>query len=324
MPASVSLRRASPGAVLLVLGLLAAAGVGLFMTLGVQGGWAFALPFRAGKVAAMLLVAYAIAVSTVLFQTATGNRILTPAIMGFDSLYVLIQTCLVFFLGSDAVAAADPRLVFGAEAAAMIAFSGLLYQALFAGARRSLHMLVLTGVVLGVLFRSLAGFLQRVIDPNEFAALQDRFFASFNNPHKGLLLVSALAVLGCSLAGLRALRAWDVLALGRDAAVSLGVNHRREVTRILAIVAVLVSVSTALVGPVTFFGLLVANLAYALVPSHRHVHVLPAAALIAALCLVGGETVLEQVLAFDANLRVVIDFLGGLVFIALLMRGRAR
>lgn len=309
---------------MLALGLLALGCIGLFMTLGVQGSWSFALPFRAGKIATMLLVGYAVAVATVLFQTATGNRILTPAIMGFDSLFVLIQTCLIFLMGSGAVAAADRRLMFALEAGAMIAFSGLLYLVLFATARRSLHMLVLTGVVLGVLFRSVSGFLQRVIDPNEFSFLQDRFFASFNGPHQELLLISAAVVLGASLVGLPALRAWDVLALGREAAISLGVAHRREVMRILLIVSVLVSVSTALVGPVTFFGLLVANLAYMLVPSFRHVHVLPAAFLIAVICLVGGQTVLEHAFAFDTNLRVIIDFLGGITFIVLLMRRGAR
>ncbi|MBB3900326.1 iron chelate uptake ABC transporter family permease subunit [Roseococcus suduntuyensis] len=316
--------RASPRAVLLALGLVAALCIALFMTLGVQGSWAFVLPFRAGKVATMLLVACAIAVSTVLFQTATGNRILTPAIMGFDSLYVLIQTCLVFFMGSAAMAAADRRLTFAGETAAMVLFSALLHWVLFSTARRSLHMLVLAGVVLGVLFRSLAAFLQRVIDPNEFAFLQDRFFASFNNPHGGLLMVSALAMLGAALLGLRAMRSWDVLALGRETAIGLGVAHRREVTRIMAIVAVLVSVSTALVGPVTFLGLLVANLAYAVMPSFRHVHVLPAAILLAVISLVGGQMLLERVFAFDTNLRVIIDFLGGLTFIALLLRGRVR
>ena len=314
----------SPPGILALLGLVALACGALFMTLGVQGAWAFALPFRASKLATMLLVAYAIAVSTVLFQTATGNRILTPGIMGFDTLYVLIQTSVIFILGSDAIASADRRMTFLAEVAIMVGFSGLLYCALFAGARRSLHMLVLTGVVLGVLFRSLSGFMQRLIDPNEFAILQNRFFASFNSPHHGLLAISALAVLGASLAGLRALNRWDVLTLGRDAAISLGVAHRREVTRILVIVAVLVSVSTALVGPITFFGLLVANLAYMLVPSFRHRHVLPAAFLIAVICLVGGQTVLERVFAFDTNLRVIVDFLGELTFLALLVRRKAR
>ncbi len=311
-----------PGAVLVLLGLAAAVCAVLFMTLGVRGNWDFALPFRATKLATMLLVAAAIGVSTVLFQTATGNRLLTPAIMGFDTLFVLIQTVLIYWLGANAVGSVDRRLSFFMEAGAMLLFAFLLHRLLFAGGRHGLHMLALAGVVLGVLFRSLSGFVQRLIDPNEFFALQDRLFASFNNPRPALLGVTAVVMLVAFIVGLPALRRWDVLALGREAAISLGIDHRREVTRILAIVALLVAISTALVGPVTFFGLLVANLAYVLMPSHRHVHLLPAAVLLGAICLLGGQAMLEHVLGFDGTLRVVVDFLGGLTFIALLLRGR--
>ncbi|MCY1033443.1 iron chelate uptake ABC transporter family permease subunit [Corallococcus sp. BB11-1] len=309
---------------LLLMGGLALLCVAAFMTVGAQGRWDFVLPFRARKVLTVVMVAYAIAVSTVLFQTVTENRVLTPAIMGFDTLYVLLQTCLLFFLGSTTVAALDVRLLFAVEVAIMVLFSGVLHRWLFWSGRRSIHLLLLTGVVLGVLFRSLSTFLQRVISPSEFAFLQDRFFASFNNPDPDLLVVSAVVTVGASALGLSLLRACDVLGLGRDLAINLGVDHRRTVSLLLVVVAVLVSVSTALVGPVTFFGLLVANLAYGLVGSHRHVHTLPAAVFLAVIGLLGGQLLLEQVFSFGANLRVIIEFLGGLMFIALLMRGALR
>lgn len=73
-----------------------------------------------------------------------------------------------------------PRWLFLVEVALMVIFSGLLYRWLSAGERRSLHLLLLVGVVFGILFRSITGFLQRIIDPNEFLVLQDRMFASFN------------------------------------------------------------------------------------------------------------------------------------------------
>lgn len=296
----------------------------LFMVVNANGHWDFVLPLRARKVATLVLVAYAIAVSTVLFQTATGNRILTPAIMGFDALYLLIQSILVFLLGAHQVLAADARLLFIVQVAIMVAASGLMYWVLFSTGRRGLHQLVLAGVVLGVLFHSLSAFIQRVINPSEYAFLQDRFFASFNNPDESLLLMSAVAIAATSLWGLRWLHAYDVLALGRDTAINLGVDHRRLASRILVMVAILTSVSTALVGPVTFFGLLVSHLAYALIRSHRHALLLPAAALIGMACLVGGQLVLERLFSFGTNLRVIIDFLGGLTFILLLMRGTTR
>jgi iron complex transport system permease protein len=309
---------------LLLLGGLATFCVVVFMTVDAGGKWDFVLPFRARKVATVLLVGYAIAVSTVLFQTVVENRVLTPAIMGFDTLYLLLQTSLLFFLGSRTLASLDSRLLFTLEVALMVAFSAVLHRWLFEGGRRSVHLLLLTGVVLGVLFRSLSSFLQRLIAPGEFDFLQDRFFASFNNPDPDLLIVAALMTVGASVLGFRLMRACDVLNLGRDVAINLGVDHRRTVSRLLAVVAVLVSVSTALVGPVTFFGLLVANLAHGLVRSHRHVHVLPAAVFLAVIGLLGGQLVLERVFSFGANLRVIIEFLGGLMFITLLMRGVLR
>ena len=313
-----------PAIMLSLLAAVAAIAAALFMTLGVDGPWSFILPFRGAKLATLVLVAAAISISTVIFQTATHNRILTPAIMGFDAMYVLIQTSLVFGIGMQRVVLIDPRLMFMVESVLMIGFSALLYQLMFGSGRKSLHLLVLVGVVLGVLFRSLSNFVQRLIDPNEFTFLQDRFFASFNNADQDLLWVSAIIIL-VVLAGVwRMCRTLDVLALGRETAISLGVPYRTVIAVTLILVAVLVSVSTALVGPVTFFGLLTAHIAYALVGSGQHRHILPASVLAGIILLVGGQMVLENLFRFDTNLRVIVEFAGGIAFLFLLMRGRAK
>lgn len=317
-------RRLTPGIVLAILAALALVACITFMVLGAKGQWSFVLTFRGTKLAALLLIAYAVAVSTVLFQTVTSNRILTPSVMGFDSLYALIQTSLVVFIGSRDLSGFDPQLRFLLEVSAMVVFSGLLFRWLFTGGERSLHLLVLVGIVFGIFFRSLSTFMQRVLDPNEFAVLQDMLFASFNTVDKSLLGASAIIVLAVSLLGLRMLHTFDVLALGRANAINLGLDYKRTVAIILVIVAVLVSVSTALVGPVTFFGLLVVSLAHLLVGTSKHRYVLPASILLAVICLVGGQVVLERVFAFDTALSIVIEFLGGIVFIILILRGAAR
>ncbi|MHA3946445.1 iron chelate uptake ABC transporter family permease subunit [Cellulomonas bogoriensis] len=310
--------------VLATLALLLVAATVAFMTLQARGAWDFVLPFRGVRLAALLLVAYAVAVSTVLFQTVTDNRILTPSIMGFDSLYVLIQTVLVFTLGSARLAGVDPRLAFVVETLLMVALAGLLFRWLFTGARRSLHLLLLVGVVLGVLFTSLSRMMHRLMDPNEFAVLQDALFASFNAVDPTLLGAATLLVAGASAVAWRVRHDLDVLLLGRQTAIGLGVDHARVVTTVLVVVAVLVSVSTALVGPVTFFGLLVVSVAYQLAAGHQHRVVVPVAVLVAAVCLIGGQTVLERVFALNTALSVIIEFVGGLVFIALLLRGSRR
>jgi len=313
-----------PAILIPVLGLIALLAAVAFMTIGAKGSWSFILSFRGTKLAAMVLVAYAIAVSTVLFQTVTNNRILTPSIMGFDALYILVQTVIVFFFGAVHVDWIGPNMRFVTETVVMVLFAASLYYWLFSGAARSLHLVMLVGIICGVFFRSLSNLMQRMLDPDLFAVLQDRFFASFNTINADILTLSAIIVAAVSLYGWRLINVFDVLALGREPAINLGVDHRRVVRLILLMVTVLVAVSTALVGPITFFGLLVANLAYMLAGSGKHRVVLPIAVLLAIICIVGGQTILERAFAFNTALSVIIEFLGGLVFIILLVRGNAR
>ncbi|WP_246854875.1 iron chelate uptake ABC transporter family permease subunit [Naasia sp. SYSU D00057] len=311
----------------LVLGILAAGAVlavVAFVLVGIEGSWAFAVPFRLRKVAAMAVVAAAIGVSTVLFQTITANRILTPSILGFDSLYVLLHTAAMFFLGVAGVSAVDPRVRWLVEVAAMILFATLLFRWLLGRSAHSLYLLVLVGVVFGVLFRSASSLLQRMLDPTAFAVLQDDLFATFNAPDEELLAVSAVVTAAVVVLAARRVRVLDVLALGEATATGLGLSHRREVGFVLAMVAALVAVSTALVGPVLFFGLLVANLAYLVLPTHRHAYLLPGAALLGLICLVLGQLVLERVFDLAATLSVVIEFLGGIVFLFLLVKRGVR
>lgn len=310
--------------ILLCLAALALISVVAFMTLGAKGSWSFVLSFRGTRLAAMLIVAFAIAVSTVLFQTITGNRILTPALMGFDALYVLLQTSIVFLFGAVTLTGLDPRLMFIVEVAIMVGFSLALYRLLFGTGRHNVHLIVLIGIVLGGLFRSLSGFLQRIISPEDFIVLQDRLFASFNLTDSTLVGVSALLVGVVTIAIWRMFSVFDVMMLGRDTAIALGVDHKAMTMRILVLVSILVSISTALVGPVTFFGLLVANLAYILMPAAKHRIILPAAVLVSIICLVGGQTILERVFAFDTALSIIIEFAGGLFFILFLLKGRVR
>ncbi|HEY8576122.1 MAG TPA: iron chelate uptake ABC transporter family permease subunit [Devosia sp.] len=321
-PAGHALSR--PALVLIALSVLALLSIVLFMTLGAKGSWTFVLTFRGKKLLSLLLVAYAVAVSTVLFQTVTNNRILTPSIMGFDALYVLLKTSVVFFLGVGALVSIDTQIQFLIELVAMVGFSALLFRWLFLGEERSLHLLVLVGIIFGILFRSFSQFMQRMMDPGAFNVLQDTLFASFSTADPSLLGISTVIVAAVSAIGWRMLHVYDVLTLGRPHAINLGVDYKRTVGMILVLVAVLVSVSTALVGPVTFFGLLVVTLAHTLVGNSLHRFILPASVLLGIVALVGGQTLLERVFAFDTALSIIIEFLGGIVFIALVLRRSAR
>ena len=277
------------------------------------------LPYRLPSLGAMLCVGWASGVSTVMFQTVTGNRILTPSVLGLDALYALLQVVLLLVLGAAGLSSLPDLGAFVLTLLVMIGVSVALMGAVL-GARRSVTTLVL----LGTFLRSGTTFIQRLLDPNEFLILQDRLFASFGSINPDLLVLSLVLTAAVSILAIRDLRALDVVALGPDIATALGVDHRRISRRVMVMVAVLVSVSTALVGPIMFLGLLVAHLAYWAAGTNRHVVTVPMAALVAMLVLVTGQTVLAHVLDADNVLSVIIEFLGGLTLIALIISSRRR
>lgn len=280
----------------------------------------FLLQRRFATIATLLVVAAAIGVATVLFHTVSANHILTPSIMGLDALYIALQTASVFFLGSHHLP--DPIIDFVVVLVTMVGASLLLFQQLLVRLGRSVHLMVLVGVLLGGLLRGISSFMQRMLDPQAFQVLQDRFFADFTGADPRLLGVSAAIVTGgCAIAWLRR-RELDVLALGPALATNLGVNHRRASLGYLVIVAVLVGTATALVGPTMFFGLLAAHASYRLLGSYRHAYTLPGVALTGAVALVGGQWFFERVLGFEGSLSMVVEFVGGTLFLVLLLKGK--
>ncbi|MFA5679658.1 MAG: iron chelate uptake ABC transporter family permease subunit [Pseudomonas sp.] len=310
-----------PASRVALLGLLALLSVIGFMTLNVQADWAFILEYRGGRMMALLFTACAIGISTVLFQTITHSRLLTPALMGFDVLYVLVTTLVLLIWGGSELAAWSPSLRFALQVAVMVGLALLLFRLLFSGSVRSLHLMILLGMLAGMLFRELSELAARVLDPSEFGISSGVPQASFNRVNTKLLWAAAAALAVAGLLLLRWRRYLDVLSLGRDIAINLGVAHGRVVLGVMVVVAIMVSVATVLVGPTLFFGLLIANLAYWITGSQRHCWTLPASVLTGIVCLLGGQVVLEHVLSSTLPLALVIELAGGLLFIALLLRG---
>ncbi len=148
------------GAIVLIL---------LYLFSGISPGvWGYALPRRAKSVLAIIIVGAVIAFSTLVFQTITNNRILTPSIIGLDSLYVLIQTILVFVFGTAGIVAVSRYVNYGLSIVFMVLFALLLYVMLFRREQQNLYFLLLVGIVFGTLFSSLSTFMQVIIDPNDF------------------------------------------------------------------------------------------------------------------------------------------------------------
>lgn len=285
---------------------------------GTSGFWVI-VQTRLASVGTIALVAVAQSVATVLFHTVTSNRILTPSILGFDALYVLSQTALVFVFGTASTSMEGiPKIL--AQSALMVIFAAILYSWLFSGSKPNLHLLLLIGVVLGIGFGSISTFLQRMLTPGEFDVLSAKLFGSISKGNTSYLPIAALIVFSILVFVWMRRRIYDVVALGREVSLSLGIQYRREVVTALVLVAILVSVSATMVGPMTFFGFLVATLAYQFARGDSHAHVLPLAIGIGLVTLLGSTFVLRHIFSAAGLVTVIIEFVGGLLFLIVLLR----
>ncbi|MGF1710293.1 iron chelate uptake ABC transporter family permease subunit [Vibrio kagoshimensis] len=306
---------------LILLIVMAFAICALFLGKGLTPeNYQFFLSRRIPKVLAIILSAMAIASSSLIFQTITANRILTPSILGFDYLYVMIQVILVAAFGGFSTIIIDTKMNFLFATCIMIVCAMTLFHFYFKGRQRNIFTLLLIGVVLSGLFSSVTSFFTMVIDPDEFTYIQGSMFASFNNINAELVYWCTIPLLACYAYLFKIANKLDVMWLGVDNAKSLGVDTHKLTMQVMFIITVMVSISTALTGPVLFFGLIVVALTRQLFSRFQHRFLLFATAIISIVLLAGGQWVVENLFDFDTTISVIINFLGGGYFLFLLMK----
>lgn len=278
--------------ILIALTILAGA---LYLVLGIDFDiFQYQFSSRLRKLILMLLVGAAIAASVVIFQAVTTNRLLTPSIMGLDSVYMFVKVLLVFVFGVQSVFVTNLYLNFIITLVVMIVFSLILFQGIFRIGDVSVYFILLVGVILGTFFKSITGFLELIINPEDFLAVQSAMFANFDASNSKLVTLCGIMLIILVIITVIAVPYLDVLLLGKDQAINLGISYK-TVTRVMMIlVAILVSISTALVGPITFLGLLTVNLAHELMKTYEHKYILPATICMSWLSLFIAQAVVEK------------------------------
>ncbi|EDO9054214.1 iron chelate uptake ABC transporter family permease subunit [Campylobacter coli] len=292
----------------------------VFVFAGLKDFDEYALKNRFLQIAAIVIVAICIAISTVIFQTLCNNKILTPAIIGLDSLYMLLQSALVFSLGSANLSVYRNDINFLITLACMVVFSLGLYKILFSS-DKSIYLIMLLGLIFGTLFSTLSSFFEILIDPDEFMVIQGRMFASFDNVAFDVLALAYIVTLLSFIWIFRYMKFLDPLSLGKDLSINLGINYQKISKHLMIIIAILTSISTALVGPITFLGLLVVNITYELFKTAKHSILLLACILISILALLGGVFFVSRIFDYNTTISVIINFLGGIYFIYLVLKG---
>ena len=302
--------------ILLLLVLLACAG---YMTVGVyfenQKLFAYAMRIRTPKLIAMLITAFAIGSASIVFQSIINNTIVTPCLLGMDQLYSLIHTA-VFFLAVNANAA------FAVDLAIMGAVATVIYSYLFQKTNHNVLYVLLIGTVLTSFFSSVQTTLARVMDPNEYDTLLTDLVASFSNVNSAILVLSVAVLALVAFALRKELVLLDVLTLGKDQAINLGVDYDRCIRRLLLGVTLYIATATAMVGPLAFLGLIIANLSRQFLRTYRHSQLITGSVLFGMIVLIGGQLLVERVFVYSVPVSVFITVGGGVYFLYLLLTQR--
>ena len=279
----------------------------------------YVLSLRIPTLLVMLIASFAIGSASIIFQSIINNRIVTPCLLGMNSMYTLVHTAVVFVVGSGSIIATNSNLSFAVDLIVMSVAATFVYSYMFQKTGNNVLYVLLIGTVLSSFFGSIQSTMIRVMDPNEYDTLLTTLVADFNNVNAEVIGFSLILLVLLVVFLWKDLKLLDVITLGKDQAINLGVDYDRTVRRLLLGVVLCIAIATAMVGPISFLGLIIANLARQLLKTHKHSHLIIGSALMGMLAIIAGQIVSQHVFSYAVPISTFITIGGGIYFLYLLL-----
>lgn len=267
----------------------------------------------------MLIAAFSIGSASIIFQSIINNRIVTPCLLGMNSMYTLVHTAIVFTVGSGHVITTNSNLSFAVDLVVMGVTATFLYSYMFRKTGNNVLYVLLIGTVLSSFFGSIQSTMIRVMDPNEYDALLTTLVADFSNINAEVIVFSLVLLTALVIFLWEDLKLLDVITLGKAQAINLGVDYDRTVRRLLLGVVLCIAIATAMVGPISFLGLIIANLSRQMLKTHRHTHLITGAALVGMLAMIAGQLISQHIFSYAVPISTFITIGGGIYFLYLLL-----
>lgn len=303
--------------------LLAAASCAFFLFTDVKVEiWDYTMSKRQPRLYAMAIAGFCIGTASIAFQSVIRNTIVTPCLLGMNSLYSLVQTTIFFVLGTESIFVYNRNVSFILNLVVMSVVALAIYGYMFKKTNYNVLYVLLAGTVLSSFFSSLTTGMTRIMDPNTYDTLLDQLVSSFGRVNSDILVIATIVVLAVVVTFWKYIKLLDVITLGKDQAINLGVDYDTSISRILLAVVLLIAVATALVGPISFLGLIIANISRQLFKTYRHSYLMAGSALFGVIVLAGGQGVIEHILPFSTVISVVINIVGGMYFLYLIMKNK--
>ena len=281
--------------------------------------FAYVLSRRVPTLIVMLIAAFSIGSASIIFQSIINNRIVTPCLLGMNSMYTLVHTAVVFVVGSGSAIATNTNLAFAVDLVVMAVAATFIYSYMFRKTGNNVLYVLLIGTVLSSFFGSIQSTMIRVMDPNEYDTLLTTLVADFNNVNAEVIGFSLVLLAALTVFLWRDLLLLDVITLGKEQAINLGVDYDRTVRRLLLGVVLCIAVATAMVGPISFLGLIIANLARQMLRTHKHSHLIQGSALMGMLAIIAGQLISQHIFSYAVPISTFITIGGGIYFLYLLL-----
>ncbi len=291
-----------------------------------RAGWAYiVLQSRLPGAITALLCGSSLAVSGLMLQTAFGNPLAGPSILGISS-GANLGVAIVMLVSGGVITTGGVTftgfmsVVMGAFIGSMLIMALILMLSTFI---QSNLMLLITGVMIGYITSSAISLLNFFATEEGVHSFVIWGLGNFGGVTMGQMpMFAGSALVGLSIS-LMLIKPLNALLMGNQYAESLGINIRRTRNLLLIATGLLVAVTTAFCGPIAFLGLATPHVARMILRSENHNTLMPltivcgaAAALLCNLiCILPGN---KGIIPLNA----VTPMLGAPVIIYVIMKGR--
>lgn len=288
-------------------------------SISVSAFWKIVTKYKINNIVVMIIAAILISLVSAVFQTLTNNKILTPSLLGFDSIFASTQIFIMYVGSSTSIYITNSYLNFLVCTVVMVAISLLLYAMILRGNKNNVMLLLLAGTIITTLLNSLNNFLKVIMSPEDFTNITSLTMTSLSSLNTNIIYIAIpiMIILVCLF--FRERRIYDVMILGEDQAVSLGVDYNKSTNRNLIYISIAMAISTALIGPISFLGLITVNATRQLCKNFRHKYLFIVSSLLGIIVIIFGQFMVEY-FGYTVTLTTIINLIGGLYVVILILK----
>lgn len=271
---------------------------------------------RFPRTASVVLAGLALSVAGLIMQLMARNKFVEPSTVG------TVESAQAGLLVVTLLLPAAPLMAkMGVASLFALAGTGLFLLVLQRIPLRNSLLVPLVGIMLGNVIASVTTFFGYRFDLLQ--SLNAWMIGDFSGVLRGryelLWLVLALTVVGYVAAD-----RFTVAGMGQEFTTNLGIDHRRVMALGMTLVALISAVVVVTVGSIPFLGLVVPNLVSMLVGDNVR-RTVPWVAVLGAGFVLACD-ILARVIRYPYEIPVgtIVAVVGGVLFLALLLRGRNR